>query len=338
MKLYELTFEYHDELNPKIWNKGKLRPEVLEKLREIAKHFFKFIDVPDLKIEDIVLTGSLANYNYTPYSDIDIHLICDVKKAAEACKDITAQMFDSKKDLWAQKYHEVRVCDFPVEVFVQDNSAPNPVAMGIYSIQNDKWIQKPKFDRPKIDKNEIEQTTKEFKKDIETVIIKDEGKDKAKELKKELKKEREKGLHKDGEFSDENIAFKELRNRGIIGKLMNYIKDQDVEKMSLEAAEMFQDQPKDLVHLFKVQAARTVEWLRFEKMANDRYKFFDQMMNTTEELIVLPFNKMRFPWAIISMKESINTALYDKLETVFVRMIEAKKAYEAAGGKYDGWK
>lgn len=235
MKLYELTFEYHDNLNPKIWHKGKLRPEVLEKLREIAKHFFHFIDVPNLEIEDIVLTGSLANYNYTPYSDIDIHLIADVKKAAEACKDITTQMFDAKKDLWAQKYHEVRVCDFPVEVFVQDNSEPNPVAMGIYSIKDDKWIQKPKYDRPEIDKEEIEDTTKEFKKEIYRVIFKDKGKHVAKALKKELKKERENGLHKDGEFSDENIAFKELRNRGIIGKLMNYIKDQDVTKLSLES-------------------------------------------------------------------------------------------------------
>lgn len=216
--------------------KGKLRPEVLEKMREIAKHFFKFIDVPELKIEDIVLTGSLANYNYTPYSDIDIHLIADVKKAAAECKDITAQMFDSKKDLWAQKYSEVRICDFPVEVFVQDNSEPNPVAMGIYSIQDDKWIQKPKYDRPTIDKKEIEQTAKEFKKEINNVIVNDQGKAKAKEIKKELKKEREHGLHKDGEFSDENIAFKELRNKGIIGKLMNYIKDQDVERMSLENA------------------------------------------------------------------------------------------------------
>lgn len=234
MKLYELTFEYHDKLNPKIFSQGKLRPEVLEKMREIAKHFYKFIDIPALKIEDVVLTGSVANYNYTPYSDIDIHLVCDVKQAASNCKDVTAELFDTKKDLWAQKYKGVRIYDFPVEVFVQDNSEPNPVAMGIYSIQDDKWVQKPKYDPPKIDKKEIEDTTKEFKKEIDQVVGKDQGKAKAKAIKKELKKTRETGLHKDGEFSDENIAFKELRNKGIIGKLMNYIKDEDIEKMSIK--------------------------------------------------------------------------------------------------------
>lgn len=234
MKLFELTFQYHDRLNPKIFLKGKLRPEVLEKMREIARHFYAFIDVPALKVEDVVLTGSLANYNYTPYSDIDIHLICDVKKTTSSCKDVTAELFDAKKDLWAQKYKDVRIYGFPVEVFVQDNSEPNPVAMGIYSIQNDKWIQKPRYDPPNIDKEEIEQTAKEFKKEIDKVISNDEGKSKAKKIKKELKKERECGLHKDGEFSDENIAFKELRNKGIIGKLMNYIKDEDIERMSLK--------------------------------------------------------------------------------------------------------
>lgn len=234
MKLYELTFQYHDKLNPKIYRKGKVRSDVLEKMREVAKHFYKFIDIPALKVEDVVLTGSLANYNYTPYSDIDIHLICDVKKAASDCKDVTAELFDAKKDLWAQKYKEVKICGFPVEVFVQDNSEPNPIAMGIYSIKDDKWIQKPKYDPPKIDKKEIEKTATEFKKEIDTVIAKDEGKDKAKQIKTELRKEREHGLHKDGEFSDENIAFKELRNNGAIGKLMNYIKDQDVERMSIK--------------------------------------------------------------------------------------------------------
>ena len=38
--------------------------------------FIDFIGVP-LLIEDVIFTGSLANYNWSEYSDIDLHVVCD---------------------------------------------------------------------------------------------------------------------------------------------------------------------------------------------------------------------------------------------------------------------
>lgn len=235
MKLFELTFQYHDELNPKLWDGEKLRPEVRKKMLAIAEHFYKSLKVPDLKVEDCVFTGSCANYNYTPYSDLDIHLMIDTEKAEVECKEFKMELFDAKKDLWKSKYEAVEVCGYPVEVYVQDLNEKFPVAQGVYSLREDRWLYEPKHEKPKIDKKEVVATTKDFKKEIDQVVDGNEGHGKAKAIKDELKKTREKGLHSDaGEFSDENIAFKELRNKGIIGKLMNYIKDKDVERMSLK--------------------------------------------------------------------------------------------------------
>lgn len=235
MKLFELTFQYHDELNPKLWDGEKLRPEVRKKMLVVAEHFFKSLKVPGLKVEDCVFTGSCANYNYTPYSDLDIHLLIDTKKAAVECKDFKVELFDAKKDLWKSKFEDVKICGYPVEVYVQDIHEKFPVAQGVYSLRKDEWIDEPKFQKPEIDTKEVVATTKEFKKEIDQVVGGDEGHGKAKAIKDDLKKTREKGLHSDdGEFSDENIAFKELRNKGVIGKLMNYIKDKDVERMSLK--------------------------------------------------------------------------------------------------------
>lgn len=232
MKLFELTFQYHDKLNPKLWHEEKLKPEVLEKLKEIAKHFLKFLDVPKLTVDDIVMTGSLANYNYTPHSDIDIHLIVDVKKTGVECKEFTAELFDAKKDLWANKY-KVNVNGYPIEVYVQDKDEPHPVAMGVYSLNSNKWLEKPKYDPPKVDKAEVETQTKEFKKEIDKAVGSDVASKQAKSIKDDIKKHREHGLHKDGEFSDENLTFKELRNTGVLGKLMNFIKDKEAEELSL---------------------------------------------------------------------------------------------------------
>lgn len=234
MKLYELTFQYHDELNPKLWDGDTLRPEVRKKMLAVAEHFFKTLKVPGLKVDDCVFTGSCANYNYTPYSDIDIHLLIDTKKAAVECKDFKVELFDAKKDLWKEKFKDVEICGCPVEVYVQDIDEKFPVAQAVYSLRHNKWLEKPKYDKPEIDKKEIEADVEEFEDAIDDTIAKHKGKEKAKAIKDELKTHREKGLHGDGEFSDENIAFKELRNKGAIGKLMNYIKDEDVRKMSLK--------------------------------------------------------------------------------------------------------
>lgn len=234
MKLYELTFEYHDELNPKLWDGDKLRPEVREKMLTIAKHFFKSLKVPNLRVADCVFTGSCANYNYTPYSDLDIHLLIDTKRAAVECKEFKMELFDAKKDLWKSKYEDVEICGYPVEVYVQDINEKFPIAQGVYSLRKDEWLDKPEHNKPEIDKKEVKATTRDFEKEINDVVGGDKGHDKAKKIKDELKTTREKGLHGDGEFSDENIAFKELRNKGVIGKLMNYIKDKDVERMSLK--------------------------------------------------------------------------------------------------------
>ena len=56
---------YHETLNHQAWDNGVLRPEVRERLLEIAEFFIEYLEVPDFDVHDIVLTGSLANYNYT---------------------------------------------------------------------------------------------------------------------------------------------------------------------------------------------------------------------------------------------------------------------------------
>ena len=56
----------HDNLSEKIWeNEDKMLPEVREALMKIADEFIDYLGI-DLDVLDITMTGSLANYNYTP--------------------------------------------------------------------------------------------------------------------------------------------------------------------------------------------------------------------------------------------------------------------------------
>ena len=75
----EESFRIQSELQPDLWNGDKLDPEVRERLLEIAEDFMAGLDV-EADIEDIRFTGSLANYNWSKYSDIDLHIVVDFSK------------------------------------------------------------------------------------------------------------------------------------------------------------------------------------------------------------------------------------------------------------------
>lgn len=233
MKLFEIAIQYHKDLNPKLWDGNKLKPDVREKLLEIAEAFIDFIDV-GLKAEDVILTGSSANYNWTDKSDVDVHIIVDFEKVG--CEDLAEELFDSKKDGFKERY-DITVNGLPVECYVQDVNA-DLIAKGVYSLTENKWLDEPKYEPPRdIDSDEVSMKTKEFQRKIDAVISSDDGYEKAKALKKRLMAFRQAGLQKEGEFSEENLTFKALRNNGYVEKLLNYMRDSRSEELSLESEE-----------------------------------------------------------------------------------------------------
>ena len=68
---------YHEDLNVKFWDGLTLRTEVRDKLLEIGYIWAEFAKIPSNAIQDIILVGGNANYNYTEYSDLDLHLVVD---------------------------------------------------------------------------------------------------------------------------------------------------------------------------------------------------------------------------------------------------------------------
>ena len=60
------TVQVHDKLNDKFWKGDKLIPSVRKALLKVAHEYVVYLGLPkNVKIKDIVFTGSLSNYNYT---------------------------------------------------------------------------------------------------------------------------------------------------------------------------------------------------------------------------------------------------------------------------------
>ena len=220
---HDFVFKYHDHLNTSIWKTDQtLKPNVLKKLKKIANKYYEFLKTEDYKIVDIIITGSLANYNYTIFSDIDLHVIIDA--AVDDCKDCGLDLvdfLDTKKKLWGEE-HDITIYNYPVELYAQlkDDTL---TATGVYSIVHNKWVLKPKhIDKleDKIDQYAVNIKAKEIKKQIDDLIETNSTDITAiKKLKTKIKNMRTSGLKKSGEFSVENLVFKELRNSNYLEKL-----------------------------------------------------------------------------------------------------------------------
>lgn len=226
------SFALQDNLNPDVWylpknSDGieKIKPEIRERLLDIAYEFIEFLDVP-VFVNDIVLTGSLSNFNWSKYSDFDLHLLIDFKQFPKESLELYQKLFNLKKLLFNSN-HDITIKNYEVELYAQDESEPHE-STGVYSVLFDNWIKKPKKEDVKINFKEIDKKSKSWMNMIDEIIknVSDEDLDEAKKVigkfKEKIKKFRKTGLESGGEYAIENLVFKVLRRNGYIQKLYDF--------------------------------------------------------------------------------------------------------------------
>lgn len=234
---------YNDDLSPKFWTKivskdGKsekwvLDPIIRKKLLKIGEEFYESLEdvVGKIPIYDIQLTGSLANYNYTDFSDLDVHVLIDFDKI-DAPKKIIKSAGDGAKFVWNTR-HNIKMRGHDVEVYLQDYKEKHHTT-GLFSLKENRWIKKPKFDPPGVSEDQVNLKVEGISKEISSLESKlisstslpREARNlfkRAKTLKKKISNMRKEGLEKKGEFSVGNLVFKKLRSGGYIGRLIDVI-------------------------------------------------------------------------------------------------------------------
>lgn len=222
MKHLAPPIKIHDQLNPLLWEGLKIKPEVKNSLLKIANHFYKFLEVNSLPM-DIVIAGSQVNYNYTQYSDIDLHLIFDFSKIE--CDEPIEELFDAKRKLWKLQ-HDIKIYGINVEPYAEDI---NKLAVSsYYSLIKDQWIKKPVFKEIKYDVAKVNALAEKWNILID-FAIQQQDLSLAKNIKKLLFDYRKAGLKLHGEFGTPNLVFKSLRNSEklkLLIDLVNQLEDQ----------------------------------------------------------------------------------------------------------------
>jgi hypothetical protein len=233
MKIQELdnfnlknAVKFNDTLNPALWDEHEqLKPEVREKLLQIAEDFQEYLGVDNLDLKDITLSGSNAAFSYNKHSDIDLHLVVDMPD-----DDVYRELFDAKRYAYNDQ-HDIKIKGSPVELYVQDANEPH-YSQGIYSVLNDEWVDVPKRRSLEVDDSNVESKFNDIVQKI-TNAIESEDYDTLSNVHKRIKAMRQCGLEKNGEFGVENLTFKMLRNEGWIEKLLNARNDAKDKMLSL---------------------------------------------------------------------------------------------------------
>ena len=225
------SFEVKDSLHPRFWNDEQhLDMHIRRALLVIAKDFIDEYNLGEYVIDDIIMTGSLANYNWSEeFSDIDLHIIMDTTQLSED-PSLAKSISDAMRNVWNKTHTDISVGGFPVELYIQDTHEPHK-SSGVYSLLDDEWKTSPSLDKlsGEIEEDKIKTRAAEYMNLIDEIEIRYNNIDPLKmyhicsKLMDKIKSERASGLSNDdaGELTTGNLIFKSLRRSGYIEKLID---------------------------------------------------------------------------------------------------------------------
>ena len=158
------AFTIQSTLNEKLWGpQKKMRPGVKAALLDIVEEFMESLELEE-EPTDIIITGSIANYNWSKFSDIDVHIILDFEKVNHNTT-MVKKFFDAARSNW-NKLHNIFVKGHEVEIYLQDAHEPH-VSTGVYSLIDDEWRTEPVRENPVLDKHTATKKMKQIVREVD---------------------------------------------------------------------------------------------------------------------------------------------------------------------------
>ena len=273
------NFEVHNILNPKLWDENnRLLDDVKVKIFEIVEHFCSTCDVP-ISIADIHLVGSNCSYNYTEYSDLDVHIVCNFELISPQ-KELLQVLYNALKAKFNAEY-DIKVRGIDVEIYVEDIKS-TVTSNGIYSMMRDCWVKFPKKldDIPQVN---IERECSVWEKRLKRIIDSNKNSSDIEKAINDLYLIRKYSLDTDGEYGNGNQLFKHIRNIGLLDALKDAYKSSRSRELSLEHLTLHEDSRGALLTKSKT-SKKGME--RFKRRVKSR------VANTVKQYNSIDMNKL----------------------------------------------
>lgn len=271
-------FEVHETLNPKLWSSdNKLLDDVKVKIVEIIEQFISTCDIP-INMVDAHLVGSNASYNYTQYSDLDVHIISNFD-LVDAPKEVLQVLYNALKAKFNADY-DISIRGIDVEIYVEDIRS-TAISNGVYSLYEDRWIRFPKklTDVPQV---EIEPEFSEWKEKFQTAINSGNS-DSIVNVINDIYILRKNSLDSEGEYGKGNQIFKEIRNCGLLDSAKDAYKTFKSKELTIEHLQLHEESRKNLLSKSK-QSNKGFQ--RFKRRVKSR------VANTVKQYNAIDMNKL----------------------------------------------
>lgn len=170
-------FKYHKNLFPKIWdNDETLKPTVRQALLAMVSEYIFYlssvvkIPVSESDIQDVILHGSITNYYWDKYSDIDMCLVMDLSELRKKLSGIDDFfLFKSLLNSWENNFY-ISVYGRKIDIWLLDKTEKQTYLDNtvdtFYSLLSNKWIKKPKH----IPDNELKKIKKVARKKYRIIM------------------------------------------------------------------------------------------------------------------------------------------------------------------------
>ena len=223
------------QLNPDLFNEDNIMDSrVRLKLLDIVDDFIKTLAIDWVKPKNIFVIGSIVNYNWGTFSDIDINIVYDFSKIYKKNTDFVADYLWAKRNEWNQKHEDLKIKGFPVELTVVDVKKMG-VSSGIYDLEKNAWEKEPtEIENAVFNIDYIKSYCSRQMVKVDDIIEKIDTETDTHKLSKLSKKLesinknwiefRKKALKtKQKEMSNGNIIMKILKHSGYVQKVRDYI-------------------------------------------------------------------------------------------------------------------
>lgn len=219
---------FNETLNPNIFNIENyiMKDNIRKILLNIVNYFLKEIE-KKIIIDEITITGSIVNYNYNKFSDIDLHFIIDKSNYYEKDYETFLDYLKTKAKLWNYEHNNIKLFKHNIEIYFQEKTEIHS-SNGVYNLISNSWIKKPSKKDIELDYNYIKNKFNNIVDKINYVISKDDL-SMIETLIDNIKLYRKSGINMEGEYSYENIIYKCLKYFGYMDKLYNFKRKFNIE-------------------------------------------------------------------------------------------------------------
>jgi hypothetical protein len=222
------TIKFNDNLHPKLFdNNQKLKKNVQNILINIVNYFLLNID-ENIIIDNITITGSIVNYNYNKYSDIDLHFIIDKNDYPTDSFESIIDDFNTKAKLWNYEHENIKMFGHNIELYMQEKLEIH-TSTGVFNLIDNNWVKKPEKQYKDIDMAYLKSKLNKIADKINHVISQNNP-EKIEKFIDNLKLYRKAGLESEGEYAYENLLYKMLKHTGYMSKLYDYKRKLNIEK------------------------------------------------------------------------------------------------------------